>query len=436
MAAADQFDVVWRQDALGLRFTPNENDQPVVCQVPPNACPAVLASPLAVGDVLVGFDLQLPDQPQDMQPVTAFDQLVTVLRRAKLPVTLRFQSREKEIPARVPDADMVRSYAFAWAPQTPLGVSLAMDPCSLHAAITAIDPNKISPAFQSLKPVLGDILVAISHDKDDADATRLDEMRFEDIIQTLREFPRPCRLTFARLVEETPSDSSGSEEENLLFPMKPPTTRPKATSTSSNRSDDASNILKPPFLSRPLQMRPKSRSRAGVPAPRKQIPISMRQSFRIDKPMPTPPSSDDGRPHAGSTSSNDGRPHSGSNADDKGFYTVTYSGGAVGLQLRDCTQDDKALTKSNDKTNRTNGYAVSIRNVTDPTSAPGLEIATADDLLMAIGQKDLQHMSFDEVRKVLGTVSTPTRLLFKKRKRVVANSAGASLVDTLLLFLV
>ncbi|KAK1940115.1 hypothetical protein P3T76_008438 [Phytophthora citrophthora] len=437
MATADQFDVVWRQDALGLRFTPNENDLPVVCQVPPNVCPAVLASPLAVGDVLVAFDLQLQDQPEGMQPVKAFDQLVTVLRRAKLPVTLRFQSREKEIPAKVDESDMVRNYVFTWAPQMPLGVSLAMDPCSLHAAITAIDPNKISPAFQNLKPVLGDVLVAISPDND-GEATRLDEMRFEDIIQTLRQFPRPCRLTFARLVEEP--DSSGSEEENVLFPMRPlaPLTRPKATSSSSDRGEEAANILKPPFLTRPLQVRPKSRSRAGLPPPRKQLPISMRQSFRIDAPMPTatPPPSSDGRPHAGSTSSNDGRPHSGSNANDKGFYTVMYSGGAVGLQLRDCTQDDKDLAKGKDKSNRTNGYSVAIRNVTDPNSAPGLDIATPDDLLMAIDQKDLQHMSFEDVRKELAAIQTPTQLLFKKRKRVTANSSGASLVDTLLLFLV
>ncbi|GMF14636.1 unnamed protein product [Phytophthora lilii] len=438
MAAADQFDVVWRQDALGLRFTPNENDLPVVCQVPPNACPAVLASPLAVGDVLVAFDLQQPDQPEGMQPVKAFDQLVTVLRRAKLPVTLRFQSREKDIPLQVDESDVARNYVFTWAPKTPLGVSLAMDPCSMHAAITAIDPNKISPAFQNLKPVLGDVLVAISPDNDEGEATRLDEMRFEDIIQTLRQFPRPCRLTFARLVEDTPSDSSGSEEENALFPSKPlaPVTRPKATSSSSDRGEEATDILKPPFLMRPLQARPMSRSRAGIPPPRKQIPISMRQSFRIDKPIATPPVSGDGRPHAGSTSSNDGRPHSGSSADERGFYTVMYSGGAVGLQLRDCTQDDKALMKSNDKTNRTNGYTVAIRNVTDAKSAPGLENATPDDLLMAIGQKDLQHMSFEEVRSELGAIQSPTQLLFKKRKRVTASSSGASLVDTLLLFLV
>lgn len=412
--ASEHFDVEWRQDALGLRFTPNESDQPVVCQVPPTACPAVLASPVAVGDVLESFDLQ---QGDGLKPVAAFDQLVTVLRRAKLPVTLRFRSREKETPPQVPDADVVRKLSFTWAPGHPLGVSLAMDPCSLHAAITAIDPNKISPELQQLKPVLGDVLLTVSKDSDDAEPTRLDEMRFEDIIQTLREHPRPCRLTFARLAEDT--DSSGSEDDSGLISLAP-LNRPKASSSAADKQDN----VKPPFLSRPIQYRPKSRSRAGAPPPRKQLPISMRQSFRIDAPKPvaTPPTSA-------------GRPHSGSNVDDKGFYTVTYSGGAVGLQLRDCTQDDKKLMNSGDKTNRTNGYTVAVRSVTDASSAPGLEQASPDDLLMAIGQKDLQHLSFDQVRAELAAIQSPTELLFKKRKRVTGNSVGSSLVDSLMLFL-
>ncbi|KAG7394762.1 hypothetical protein PHYBOEH_004690 [Phytophthora boehmeriae] len=445
MASEDQFDVVWRQGALGLRFTPNEHDLPVVCQVPNNACPAVLASPLAVGDVLVAFDLQ--SEGETMQSVQAFDQLVTVLRRAQLPVTLRFKSREKAIPSRVDDAEVVHKYVFTWASGLPLGVSLAMDPCSLHAAITVIDPNKISQAFQNLKPVLGDVLISISADNDDAIATRLDEMRFEDIIQTLRGFERPCRLTFARFVEETPSDSSGSEEDGVLFPLAP-INRPKASS-SVDKTSDATDA-KMAFLMHPMQIRPKSRSRAGLPRARKQMPISMRQSFRIDAPKPaataSAPSSgnrshsgsnasDKGRSHSSSNASDKGRPHSGSSVDDKGFYTVTYSGGAVGLQLRDCTQDDKKLTNSSDKTNRTNGYTVAVRNITDAKSAPGLENASADDLLMAIGQRDLQNMSFDQVRSELAAIQTPTTLLFKKRKRITGNSAGSSLVDSLLLFL-
>ncbi|RLN62548.1 hypothetical protein BBJ29_002824 [Phytophthora kernoviae] len=383
----------------------------------------LLASPVAVGDVLVAFDLQ--SEGETMQSVQAFDQLVTVLRRAQLPVTLRFKSREKEVPSRVEDADVVHKYVFTWASGQPLGVSLAMDPCSLHAAITAIDPNKISPAFQNLKPVLGDVLVSISADNDDAIATRLDEMRFEDIIQTLRGFERPCRLTFARFVEETPSDSSGSEEDGVLFPLAP-INRPKASS-SVDKSNDATDA-KLAFLMRPMQIRPKSRSRAGLPKARKQMPISMRQSFRIDAPKPaaTAPAP---------APSCSGRPHSGSNVDDKGFYTVTYSGGAVGLQLRDCTQDDKKLANSSDKTNRTNGYTVAVRNITDAKSAPGLENASADDLLMAIGQKDLQNMSFDQVRNELAAIQTPTTLLFKKRKRITGNSVGSSLVDSLMLFL-
>ncbi|CAI5744599.1 unnamed protein product [Peronospora destructor] len=411
--AANQFDVVWRQDTLGLRFTPNENDLPVVCQVPSNTCSAVLASPLVVGDVLVAYDLQLANQSTSMQLVQCFDQLVTVLRCATLPVTLRFQSREKEIPQKVDESDIACSYVFTWEAHTSIGVSLAMDPCSLHTAITTIDSNKISSAFQDLKPMLGDVLVATSRDIDDSEVTRLDEMRFEDVIVTLR------HLGLVQI-----------EEDNVLF-----SGRPKATSSSSDKADKAMDILRPPFLKRPVQVLRKTRLRDDLPPPRKQIPISMRKSFRIDKLVPNPPSSGESRPRAVSTISEDGRPRVASSVDDKGFYTVMFSGGAVGMQLRDCSQDDKDLMKSNDKTNRTNGYAAAIRNVTDPKSAPGLEIAMVDDLLMAIGQKDLQHMSFEDVRKDLGAIQSPTQLLFKKRKRVVGNSSGSSLIESLLLFL-
>ncbi|CAI5734321.1 unnamed protein product [Hyaloperonospora brassicae] len=425
-----EFDVVWRHDALGLRFTPNENDLPVVCQVPPTACAAVLASPLAVGDVLVAFDLQLAAASGEaMQTVRAFDQLGTVLSRAALPVTLRFRSREKETPVRVDECDVAHSYDFTWNAHTSLGVSLAMDPCSLYAVITMIDPAKISSALQALRPVLGDVLVAISPHAGDGLATRLDEMRFEDIIRTLRQFPRPCRLSFARLVEETLSD--GTDED------RKPLERLKAApgSSESNGQYPGRSTSRPPFLKRSVQ-RPLPSLKDGVRPARKLVPMSNRQSFRIDKPVPSMLSSGVSRPHAGSTSLDEGRPHRGSTADDdKGFYTVMFSGGAVGLQLRDCSEDDKHLAKGNDKTNRTNGYAVAIRSVTDVKSAHGLELATADDLLMAIGSKDLQHMSFEDVRKELGRIQTPTRLLFKKRKRVVGNSVASSLVDTLLLFL-
>uniref|UniRef100_M4BGR3 PDZ domain-containing protein n=1 Tax=Hyaloperonospora arabidopsidis (strain Emoy2) TaxID=559515 RepID=M4BGR3_HYAAE len=434
-----KFDVVWRHDALGLRFTPNEKDLPVVCQVPSNANPSVLASPVAVGDVLVAFDLHLSTETGEptMQLVETFDQLGTVLCRAKLPVTLRFQSREKETPLRVDESDIVHSYDFTWDAHTSLGVSLAMDPCSLYAVITMIDATKISPMFQALKPELGDVLVAISSTSDDGQATRLDEMRFEDMIRTLRQYPRPCRLSFARLAAETPSDLSGIEEEDTVVNLRKQLGRLKATPAAceDNSGDQVKSMSEPPFLKRQLQMPPLSRSKAGLRPARKLIPISNRQSFRIDKPVQSVLSSGEGRPHAGSASSIEGRPHRGSNADEKGFYTVLYSGGAVGLQLRDCWQDDTNLAKGDDKTNRTNGYTVAIRSVTDVKSAQGLELATADDLLMAIGSKDLQHISFENVRKELGMIQTPTQLLFKKRKRVVGNSAGSSLVDTLLLFL-
>lgn len=401
-----EFDVAWRQGALGLRFTPNERDEPVICQVPAASNPAVLESPAAVGDVLVAFQLS-PAAP--MQPIAGFDQLLTVLARAPLPVTLRFRSRERDSPERIALDDPLQRYEFTWAPNAPLGVSLAMDPCSLHAAITSIDDNKISPAFRELHPELGDVLVAISGA---GKTVTLDTMRFEDVIQTLRSFPRSCQLAFARF-QAGEDDEGRARAQSKGASANAEARRP----TLSKQQNQELPILKP------LSARPQR------PAHNRMMPMWQRQSFKIDelKATVSPPSTSTSTPP---TSANDGK-------EESPFYTVVYSGGAVGLHLRDCTQDDRRNSVT-DRSNRTNGYSVAIREVTNPRSAAGLERASAGDLLMAIGQRDLQHLSFDQVRAELGNINTPTPLLFKKRKAVSSGSSGtaSSLVDALLLFLV
>lgn len=404
-ARGNEFDVAWRDGALGLRFTPNERDEPVICQVPAGSNPAVLASPAAVGDVLLGFQLS-PAAP--MQPVAGFDQLLAVLARAPKPVTLRFRSRERDAPEPMAPGDRLQRYEFTWAPGAPLGVSLAMDPCSLHAAITFIDEAKISPAFRELRPVPGDVLTAISGA---GQTVALDVMRFEDVIRTLRAFPRPCQLVFARFQADD-SDDDG----RARAPSKGPDVQRPALTKQTNQELP---VLKPLSASPPRR-----------PAHKRMMPMWQRQSFKIDEPKATvvhAPTSSTGSPPAAAA---DGKHESP-------FYTVTYAGGAVGLHLRDCTQDDRRNSVT-DRSNRTNGYSVAVREVTNASSAPGLERASAGDLLMAIGQRDLQHLSFDQVRAELARISSPTPLLFKKRKVVSSGSSAtsSSLVDALMLFLV
>uniref|UniRef100_K3WVV0 PDZ domain-containing protein n=1 Tax=Globisporangium ultimum (strain ATCC 200006 / CBS 805.95 / DAOM BR144) TaxID=431595 RepID=K3WVV0_GLOUD len=386
------YDIVWRNHALSLNFTPNERGLPVVCQVPPNASPDVLQSPAAVGDVLIAF--QLHDRA--VEPVESFEQAIEVLQVAELPITLRFLSRKSDVPERLSAAEISASITFTWQPQQPLGVSLAMDPCSLHTAITRIDPQKISPEFMKLQPKVGDVLVNVRNSYSNAD---LDDMRFEDIISTLREFPRPSQLTFARLV--------GDQD---TAPRSPPVSPSDASQQQK---------LQPPQMPQQPHHRP--------------ISLASRQSFRIDKPVPAPMYN---APESNPTSS---APTSVGGGDVKKeaskFYKVIYGGGRVGLQLRDCSKEDSEKEKRDLKKSKTKGYSVCIKEVTDPKSAPGLENGSPGDLLMAIGRQDLQLLSFEQVHRELAQIHTPTELLFKKRT-VAQGSTGGSLVDALFLFLI
>lgn len=389
------YDVIWRQHALGLEFTPNERDEPVICQVPPSASPDVLQSPAAVGDVLVAFQLR----GAGVERVTSFRQAFKLLQRAELPVALRFASRNEDKPEPVAAADVAQSYTFAWQAQQPLGVSLAMDPCSLHTAITRIDPAKISPDFQRLEPCVGDVLVGV-RSAADSRSVHLDRMRFEDIIATLREFPRPAQLTFARLIEDHDAAPAAAG--------RSPPASPSAARQQRHDSE-------PPRPQHP-RLRP--------------APFASRQSFRVEKPMPVKLQDAPQPSRAPGSTGTDVK------SSEKKFYKVIYSGGAVGLQLRDCSKEDSEKDKKNKPVNKTKtkGYSVCVKEVTDARSAPGLENASPGDLLMAIGSQDLQYLSFEQVHRELGKIRAPTELLFKKRS--LSGGSSGSLVDALFLFLI
>lgn len=394
----EKYDVIWRQGALGLNFTPNERDQPVICQVPESSSPDVLQSPAAVGDVLVAF--QLRNAP--VVPASSFRQTMRVLKRSELPIALRFASRKEHRPEALDAADVATTYTFTWQPQQPLGVSLAMDPCSLHTIITRIDPQKISPDFSKLEPQVGDVLVGVrGSTEENGESVQLDRMRFENIISTLREFPRPSQLTFARLVEDQDAQAKSP-------PVSPSHHAPAA----------------------PLGQQPKVKQHPRL----RPIPFASRQSFRVEK-EPTKPAVEN------ALSPSPSRPAGATGTDLKGdekkFYKVIYAGGRVGLQLRDCSKEDseKNRKKKDVSKTKTKGYSVCIKEVSDARSAPGLENGSPGDLLMAIGRTDLQHLSFEHVHRELGKINTPTELLFKKRA-LGGSSSGGSLVDALFLFLI
>lgn len=400
----ESYDIVWRHHALGLNFTPNERDRPVICQVPPNSSPDVLQSPAAVGDVLIAFQLHGQGGRHALEQVESFDQVMEVLQEEELPITLRFASRKDDIPERVAAAEISETFTFTWQPQQPLGVSLAMDPCSLHTAITRIDPQKISPEFLKLDPKVGDVLVSVRGSGDySSKSVHLDHMRFEDIIGTLREFPRPSQLTFARLVED--QDAARSP--------------PVSPSTARHQHQEQQKL-------QPLQpMHPCLRP----------MPLASRQSFRVDKPIPVKLHDDVPKSYPPSAASPAVVGGDDPKKEANKFYKVIYAGGRVGLQLRDCSKEDSEKEKKDLRTSKTKGYSVCIKEVTDAKSAPGLENGSPGDLLMAIGHRDLQLLSFEQVHHELAQIRTPTELLFKKRT-VAGGSSGGSLVDALFLFLI
>lgn len=387
------YEVVWTQDALGLRFTPNDLDQPVICEVPGGASADVLQSRAAVGDVLLAVELLARGTPRE--DVESFDHGVALLQRGGVPMKLFFQSREHDVPTKVDPEDIADSYTFTWQAGHPLGVSLAMDPCTLHAAITKIDPLKISPEFQALDPAVGDVLVKVSAGDR---SVELDHLRFESIIDTLRTFERPCQLEFAQLAVELMDEST--PERKVSAPAQPTTLAPLSRGPA---------VSAPPAPSAEAHAAPKNGARRGRP-----WTFATRPSFRIDK--------------SKSLSKSESGEDAAGKKEPSAFYKVTYGGGRVGLHLYDCSEEDKTLTKSN-------GYSVAVREVVDAQSAEGLEQASPGDLLVAIERKDLQHMSFDSVRTELGAIRTPTQLLFKRRKKVKGSTAS-NLVDALMLFLI
>ncbi|TYZ58396.1 hypothetical protein PybrP1_009657 [[Pythium] brassicae (nom. inval.)] len=406
-ARGKSYEIVWHQHPLGLEFTPNERDEPVICRVPPRASPDVLQSPAAVGDVLVGFQLR----GAAVERVTGFRQALKLLQRAELPVALRFVSRNEELPEPVAAGDVAKTYTFTWQATQPLGVSLAMDPCSLHTAITRIDAAKLAPDFQRLEPQVGDVLVSARSSASEGRSVQLDRLRFEDIIARLRELPRPAQLTFARLLED---------------PDVVPAVPAPATGRSPPASPShASAPRAPPRTQQHPRLRP--------------APFASRQSFRIEKPVPVR-LQDAPVPRQQQQQQQPTRPRGSTGTDLKSsetkFYKVLYSGGAIGLQLRDCSKEDSDKDKKSKPVNKTKtkGYSVCVKEVTDARSAPGLENASAGDLLMAIGPQDLQFRSFDHVHRDLAAIRAPTELLFKKR--ALSGSSSGSLVDTLFLFLI
>ncbi|TMW67403.1 hypothetical protein Poli38472_011023 [Pythium oligandrum] len=399
------YDVEWGIGALGMRFTPNEHEEPVICQITNKASESVLHSPAAVGDVLVALRVHALGTP--MTPVTSLQEMVQIFQHEELPLTLRFRSREHEIPQPIELVDIACSYTHKWEAGAPLGVSLAMDPCSLHAVVTAIDYDRIAPEFLVFEPKVGDILISV---RDLDRKIDLDQTRFEQVISCLKSFPRPCKLTFARLHDEnahSPTNTRDNRAQTVPaqeMPHAPQHRRPSEQPRSHVRTQPVPPRqplapLAPPYADPRLQ-------------PRRPAPLAKRQSFNVDEIKQSRAVKSDKEKEK-----------------DKRFYKIMYHGGQIGIVLKDAKLELKGKPKRN-------GYYAIVKQI-NKSAVPGVEQVSKGDELIAIGQKDLQHMAFEDVQRMLSRIRSPTPLVFQRKPQSSSASGGnLALADALILFFV
>ncbi|GLE00055.1 hypothetical protein PINS_up008782 [Pythium insidiosum] len=402
--AADCYDILWAQGPLGMRFTPNEHDEPVLCQITERASDAVQQSRAAIGDVLVAVRVHALGTP--MIPVLTVPELVQIFEHEELPITVRFRSRAHESPCAIPIVDIAQSYTYQWPAGAPLGLSLAMDPCTLHTVVTAVDASRVAPELLALHPEPGDILISARAGDHKVD---LDQLRFDRAIDCLRHIPRPCKLTFARLHEDAMPRSRRTSSAAAV-----------ATPPSSTSSDSGAIWAAAPS---PMPIPPAPASlpnlhAAPAHAPR-PAPLMSRPSFTADEIK---------RMGAAHHDESAAEAAARQKKRDKRFYRVVYSGGPLGLVLQDAQLELKGKPKKN-------GYYAVVKKVKDKRALDGLDQASTGDELIAIGERDLQHAGFDEVMRLLYAVQSPTPLIFQRRPQGNVSITG-SLVDALLFALI
>ncbi|KAJ0407084.1 hypothetical protein P43SY_005357 [Pythium insidiosum] len=402
---SDGYEIVWESGPLGMRFTPNEHDEPVLCQITERASDAVKQSRAAIGDVLVAVRVHALRTP--MIPVLTVSELAQIFEHEELPITIRFRSRAHESPQAIPIVDIAQSYTYQWPAGVPLGMSMAMDPCTLHTVVTLVDEARVAPELLALRPEPGDILISARTGDRKLD---LDQMRFDMAIDCLRQIARPCKLTFVRLHEDAMPRSRRTSSAAVATPPTsstsdggPPPAAATATATAAIPTAPASlpNV------------------QATPPHPPRPAPLMSRPSFTADeiKRIGAAHHQDDADADAARKERRAKR-----------FYRVVYSGGHVGLVLQDAQLELKGKPKKN-------GYYAVVKKVKDKRALDGLEQASAGDELIAIGDRDLQHVGFDDVMRMLSAIQAPTALIFQRRPQGNVSVTG-SLVDALLFALI
>ncbi|KDO25338.1 hypothetical protein SPRG_09163 [Saprolegnia parasitica CBS 223.65] len=380
--------VEWVTGALGVFVISNRAGFAVVSKLT-TPLPAHFKTPIAVGDILIALN----DTPVTPTFATTLQALRTKASGTLLRLT--FQSRRHDIPQC--DALGNECHELLWAEDAPLGLSFVMEPCSLLTVV--------SKSIHEAPPDVGDILVAIG----DVDTSG---MRFEHVMATLSKVARPVTLRFVS---------------SLMPAASAPLSDDEASSPVTTSSSMTSLTSKLPGLRRgPGHVVYFTGGRLGLAFKIKAYPtVSQLLDTTLHDGLDDVLIGDQLVSINGESTQRWSMEHvidriqSHDNATTaplellfvtpaaappapprqlpSNCYEVVYHGGKLGVVL----VGRKGATE--------------IEDVTDPTSAPGLEKALAGDRLVAIDGQRTNDMAFDKtIERVKQAAAKPggARLLF------------------------
>ncbi|OQR93169.1 hypothetical protein ACHHYP_02812 [Achlya hypogyna] len=166
-----EYTVEWVHGALGVFVIANSDGLAVVSKLT-TPLPAHFTADATVGDVLVQID--------GVPMTRAFATTLEALRSKAdgVHMALTFRSRLQDLPTFALAENA--SFTLEWTADAPLGLSFCMDPCSLLTVV--------SKSAHEL-PDVGDILSAIG-------PVETTKMRFEQVMETLSVVAKPVTLHF------------------------------------------------------------------------------------------------------------------------------------------------------------------------------------------------------------------------------------------------
>ncbi|RHY39777.1 hypothetical protein DYB38_000828 [Aphanomyces astaci] len=310
----------------------------------------------SVGDVLVAVGTT--------GPIT-YDDAVELLQHPTLPLDLVFRNRRNDLPLYAAPSS-VRRYSFEWtADMKPLGMSFAKDPISLVTVISNLNKDVLPPAVKSCRPRVGDVVLSIG-------PATVTDMKFHDVLALLGRVEKPIMLAFDQVQTTSSSVGDGKYDieyrgEGLGIVFERKEDRPVIQSTSGTHPNAATGDE----LIAIDGVDTKSLGFQDAMAKLQHVQGLMRLSFRKV------------------------RPHEVID----GMYDVHYLGGRLGLVLAE------GQTKSSHPV---------IDEITDASTAAGLELASKRDALLSVDGVDTASLGFAKTVAMIKQVDNAVVLRFKK----------------------